>query len=80
MTADINPETDEVVDQISRTTAMRVAASEKAGMGRRTTADVISVLEDKHWMRGWWHGLWVGIPVGVILYKVYLAVCIALGY
>lgn len=72
--ADINPETDEVVDDISRTTTMRVAQQEKVAASKRATADVIATLEDKHWRRGWIVGMYAGIPTGIVIYKIYLAI------
>lgn len=63
---EIHPETGEVVDEISRTVALRAAEAEKIGRSHRATADVIATLEDRAWRRGWIIGFATGFATSFI--------------
>lgn len=67
----VHPETGEIVDDISRTAAMRVASDEKLRATKRSTADVIALLEDRQWTRGWLIGLVTGIAGTIIVMSLW---------
>jgi hypothetical protein len=65
--ATVNPETNEVVDDLSKTTELRIAAISAQRENHRMMADIISTLEDKAWVRGWIIGITTGICATTIV-------------
>jgi hypothetical protein len=57
----IHPETNEVVDEISRTAQLRIEKNLSEAEHRRAIADIISTLEDKAWGNGFLIGLIIGL-------------------
>lgn len=68
---EIDPETDEVVERVSRTTAIRAACADSERGHKRAIADVVSTLEDKAWWRGWIIGVATGGAVVAIFYSLW---------
>jgi len=59
----IDPETNEVVDDISRSRGIALAEIKAERDHRRAVADIVTTQSDKAWLRGWLHGFVTGVVI-----------------
>jgi len=69
---EVNPETNELVKAVSRTTQLRVANSEERSAHNRAIADIVSTIEERAWRRGWLIGVVMGVACSVAGYWSYV--------